>query len=157
LYNSIFFTNFKKADKPIENDWLKTQSCDIDDEESDAIIDIKSSWSKKQFPKTVKKALASLIKAGYDWQLQGYMTLYGRKKAVVAYCLTDTPEGLCEWEPADCHFMDDVDDNLRVTKVEFNHDPVKEAQIIARVQSCRIYALEYLNEILTDHGFSIAA
>jgi len=151
IYNSVFFTNYVKAEKPSSNDYLTTESCDIDDEKLDKIIDIKTSWSKKTFPKTKKNAYADAKKAGYPLQIQGYMSIFKRKKAEIAFCLVDTPEGLCQYENQTMHVMDDVDDQFRVTRIQYDHDPVLEAQIYARVELCRIYAVEYFNEIIADH------
>lgn len=156
LYNRVFFKSYKKADQPAENEYMTTVSCDIDaGEEEDKIIDIKSSWTLKTFPKTVKKAKASAIKAGYDWQLLGYMSIFKRKKSEVAYCFAETPEDLCQWEDQTLHTVDNdiVPEELLVTRVEFDFDALKEAQVFARVIQCRKHGLEYFNEILKDHGF----
>lgn len=152
LYNNVFFTNHEKADKPAENDYLKTLTCDIDDEPTDTVKDIKSSWSKKSFPKTVAKATDKAKKAGYPYQIQGYMSIYGRSKGEIAFCLTDTPEGLCEWENSSMHCMDDIDDEFKVTRVEYEHNEELEKQIYQRVVLCRFYACKYYRQILEDHG-----
>lgn len=151
LYNSVFFTNYEKVDEPKESDFIKTASCDIDTGEK--IIDIKSSFTKKTFPKTKAKAKKQAIKAGYEWQLLGYMMLYKRKKAEIAYCLVDTPENLCEYEDASLHVMDNLEPEFCVTRVEFEFDEVKASQIIERVKLCQKYAVEYYNEILNDHKY----
>lgn len=154
LYNSVFFTNHQKAFNPASNEYLTTQSCDIDSEEQDKIIDIKSSWSLKTFPKTKNQAMKAAKKSGYDWQLQGYMSIFGRSKAEIAYCFIETPEELCSYENQSVHTVNNeiVPEELLVTIAEFEFNKVAEAQIFARVELCRKYALEYFNEILEDHG-----
>jgi hypothetical protein len=49
LYNSVFFTNYKKNTERRNNDWI-TGECDIFT--GSKIIDIKSSWSLATFPAT---------------------------------------------------------------------------------------------------------
>lgn len=50
-----------------------------------AVIDIKSSFKKRSFD-------AADFKNIYYWQLMAYMWLTGKKFAMLAYCLNDTPE-----------------------------------------------------------------
>lgn len=156
LYNRVFFTNYEKAEKPDSNEFLKTQSCDIDDEANDKIIDIKSPWTKATLPKTKVAAFKSAIKAGYDWQLQSYMSIFKRKFAEVAFCFVETPEELCQWEEQSLHTVnnDIVPEELLITRVQFEFDPIKEAQMFARVKLCRKYAMEYFTLILKDHGIN---
>ena len=49
------------------------------------VIDTKTSWNLSTWR-------AAAIETLYEWQLQAYMHLTGRKRAVLAYCLVDTPE-----------------------------------------------------------------
>ena len=51
---------------------------------SDAIIDIKCSWDCFTFPYFDTK-----LNKAYWCQMQGYMALTGKKRAIVAYCLMD--------------------------------------------------------------------
>lgn len=68
-----------------ENDWLSGHA---DIVEADLITDTKCSWDAFTFlPKLIEP-----INKDYEYQLQGYMWLYGRKKARVSYCLVDTPD-----------------------------------------------------------------
>lgn len=57
----------------------------------DLVIDTKTSWSLRTWR-------AAEVTALYEWQLQAYMHLTDRKKAVLAYCLVDTPEVLIQDE-----------------------------------------------------------
>lgn len=61
---------------------------------NDLIIDIKSSWTLQTFPMH-KEDLPS---KDYEWQLQGYMNLTGKRDALLAYCLIDTPHSLVKDE-----------------------------------------------------------
>lgn len=60
----------------------------------DVIIDVKNSWSADTFP-LFEEVIPN---KGYYWQLQGYMSLTGRSKAKLIYCLMDTPLHLIEKE-----------------------------------------------------------
>lgn len=69
-----------------ENDWI-TGTCDIDHEALDTVFDNKSSWSLDTFPMFESE----IPDKGYEMQVQGYMSLYGRHHGAVVYTLTDTP------------------------------------------------------------------
>lgn len=56
--------------------------------EADVIIDTKSAWDIFTFFRNKTKSLSS----DYYWQMQGYMGLTGARKAIVAFCLVNTPE-----------------------------------------------------------------
>jgi len=156
LYNKVFFKDYKKATQSASNEYMKTEGCDIDDDVDDKIIDIKSPWTKKTMPKTVRKATESAKKSGYDWQLMSYMSIFKRKFGEVAYCFSETPEDLCQYEDQSLHTnnVEMTPEDLLITRVQYQFDAVKEAQIIAKVKLGRIYALEYFNEILKDHGIN---
>lgn len=79
-----------KNDKRMENDFL-TGECDTKTKEM--VIDAKSSWDINTFP-----LFETELDSDYEWQGQGYMELYGLKKCMVAYCLTDTPPDLIDRE-----------------------------------------------------------
>lgn len=51
---------------------------------SDMVIDTKTSWNLRTWR-------AAELTALYEWQLHAYMYLTDRNKAVLAYCLVDTP------------------------------------------------------------------
>lgn len=140
LFNEYFFTTFKKNEEHFLNDFITGTPDVYNDEE---VIDFKTSWSKKTFPKTKRKAYSSL----YEWQLRGYMMLLSVKKAKLVYCLIDTPEDLCEYEEDSLHNMKDLEPNKRITVLEFERDKQKEEEIIKRVKLAKEYASEYLNEI----------
>ena len=92
-----------KNDKRLENDFL-TGECDTKTKEM--VIDAKSSWDMNTFP-----LFETELDSDYEWQGQGYMELYGLKKCMVAYTLTDTPPDLIDRE---VHF--------RATKLGLDED-----------------------------------
>lgn len=154
VHNAVHFTSYRKAMLPNSNPFLVTDSCDIDDEKKDLVIDIKTPWSKKTFPKTKAKAYAAAKKAGYPYQLQGYMTIYGRSKAQISYGLIDTPEELCAYEDSSMHIVDHLPIELRNTVIDYEHSDKMELQIHNRVVLCRAHMQSYYEEILRDHGLT---
>lgn len=58
------------------------------------IIDVKNSWDCFTFPLFDSE----IENRDYYYQLQGYMELTGRKKAILAYVISDTPDHLIERE-----------------------------------------------------------
>jgi hypothetical protein len=86
LVDKKFYT---KNDIRKENDFI-TGECDIDDDE--IIIDTKLSYDYFSFiPKLIES-----IDDNYWYQMQGYMWLWNKKKARIAYCLVDTPDSIIE-------------------------------------------------------------
>lgn len=96
LYSRIKKRFYMKNEQYFENEFC-CGTPDILDEDAneEIVVDIKSSWDKETF-KTVKEKKS--IALGYLWQLRGYMALTNRKKAILAYCLVDTPPELIEKE-----------------------------------------------------------
>lgn len=93
LYSRIKKEFFKKNEEPLSNSFIKgTPDLYIGEiiSKAETIIDIKSSWDIYSFFRTISKP----INKTYYWQMQAYMALTGAKKAILAYCLIDTPEVL---------------------------------------------------------------
>ena len=74
-----------------ENEFM-TGLCDV--KLPDMIIDAKSSWDVFTFPYFAKE----VPDPEYITQLQVYMHLYDKPKAILAYCLVDAPQHLIERE-----------------------------------------------------------
>ncbi len=136
---------------------------------SDKIIDIKTSWNFFTFPLFCTENL----KKEYDWQVQGYMDLTGKEKAIIAYLLVNTPKILIEKEiyyaTKDYEFLtkeqyeeienyiikkytfDHLSKDLRIKMFEVKRDYKKIRAINKRVEECRKYIdiliYNYLNDI----------
>lgn len=143
LYNSVFFTSHKKNTERRTDDYL-TGECDI---AAGKIIDIKSSWSIETFP----IALIDCIDSGYEWQLRGYMKLWDRPAAQVAYCLVDTPEELIGYEDPEAHQVSHLPEHLRVTVWDIERDAEKEERIAEKVKAARLYYAEVIAEFDKAH------
>ena len=142
LYNEVHGTLYLKNTERLENEFI-TGECDINAE--DKIIDIKSSWSLETFPASPE----DVNNKDYEWQLRGYMMLYNKPKAELAYCMVSTPDYLLkEWDNWDIHKVDKHDPFLRVTTISFERDRDKERDIIDRVIECGKFYIEYRDSIL---------
>jgi len=144
LYNEVHGTLYLKNTERLSNEFI-TGECDIN--AGDKIIDIKSSWSLETFPASPEDIDA--VKTGYEWQLRGYLWLYDKPKAELAYCMVSTPDYLLkEWDNLDIHKVDKHDPFLRVTTISLERDTEKERQIMDRVIECGKFYIEYRDSIL---------
>jgi hypothetical protein len=142
LYNEVHGTLYLKNTERLSNEFI-TGECDINAE--DKIIDIKSSWSLETFPASPE----DVNNKDYEWQLRGYMMLYNKPKAELAYCMVSTPDYLLkEWDNLGIHKVDKHDPFLRVTTISFERDTEKEELIAQRVKDCREFYNEYKDSIL---------
>jgi hypothetical protein len=142
LYNEVHNTLYLKNTERLENEFI-TGECDINAE--DKIIDIKTSWSLETFPASPE----DVNNKDYEWQLRGYMMLYDKPKAELAYCMVSTPDYLLkDWDNYKIHKVDKHDPFLRVTTISFNRDPEKEQLIKERVIECGKFYIEYRDSIL---------
>lgn len=145
LYNSVFFTNYKKNTERKTNDWL-TGECDIFT--GDKIIDIKSSWSLPTFPATAEEGQNK----GYEWQLRAYMMLWNVDEAEIAYCMVNTPDELIKFEQEELHFVDHIPEHLRVTIVPYKREKELENKIKVKVEAAREYLANKVKQINQQHG-----
>lgn len=136
--------------------------------EAETIIDIKCSWDVFTYFKATTKDLNKQ----YYWQLQGYMALTGAQKAILAYCLINTPQPLVYQElkqleykfgnvsPTDKSYIraceeverlakyDDVPMHERVTEIEIDRNDADIERIYERVKECRKWMNENLFKTL---------
>lgn len=150
LYNSVFFTDYKKNTERRTNEWI-TGECDIFT--GSKIIDIKSSWSLATFPATS----AAGIDKGYEWQLRAYMMLWNVDDAEIAYCMVNTPDELIKYEQEELHYVDHIDEALRVTIVPYQRDRELENKIKFKVEAARKYLESLVVQIRAQHSILEAA
>lgn len=144
IYNRLFFTNHSKlveSDEYYElEDEFTTGHPDIVSKELKKVIDIKSSFTKKTFPKFAKDGKNS----NYEWQVKNYLRMLKWTHGEIAYVLTNTPEELLnDWDEPSLHYMDDLEDRLRVTivPIELTEDDIKFME--GRLKAAQKYASEY--------------
>ena len=147
LLNDATFNSYVKNEQRITNDWL-TGEADI--VTADEIIDVKSSWSLETFPAFAEDAESGVKKAGYEWQLRGYMMLYNKPKASIKYCMISTPESLLkDWDDRSIHKVDHIEPAKRISTVNFERDEAIEAKMVERYEVANKYYQMYLNELKT--------
>lgn len=141
MYNQVFMTDFEKNRERRTNDYLSGEPDAID---GDVILDIKSPWSLETFPLTSEDADSK----AYEWQMRGYMMLFDKPKAIIAYCMATTPEHLISpWDNADIHIVDHIDAKKRITTVEVLRDASIEDEMIARLKECQKFYNEYRTKV----------
>jgi hypothetical protein len=141
LLNAVRFTDYKKNETTVENDYLiGTADIVLDN----AIIDIKTSWSLETFPATPDEG----YKSEYEWQLRAYMMLYDKDVAELIYCMVTTwDEYLNEWENLQLHRVDHIDPEKRITVLSWVRDEDKEIQMIERLKLASEYYDEYYQQL----------
>ena len=142
LFNEVtgnFF--FKNADRK-SNGYI-TGECDIFDEDSNTIWDIKSSYSKK----THKIRIDVKENKTYFWQLVSYAELWDAKYAGLARCLVDTPEELISMkDDPDWHVVSHINPRLRCATASMEVTTELREQLMNRVK----LAHNKLQEMLSD-------
>jgi hypothetical protein len=146
-----------KNKEHLENDWISGTPDIIED---DNVLDIKTSWNIFTFAK------ADGFNKDYYWQLQGYMWLTGKDKAILAYTLVNTPEHLIYQEVQRKAFKqgimntdkeyqkleeevsyqmvyDDIPEDLRMKLFYFERNDEDIEKLKERIGDCR----EYLNSL----------
>lgn len=141
----------QKNEESFENDYITGTPDAIIDQ----IIDVKSSWSWETFPLMDSEIPSS----DYDWQLQCYMALTGKKSAQLVYTLLDTPMHLIEreayWYAKNNGFEElsdkmlqefvakmtysDIPEEMRYKSFSIDRDEVKIESINQRVLECRAF------------------
>ena len=145
LYNSVFFTSYKKNSERRENAYL-TGECDIFGD--GMVTDIKTSFSLETFPAIPSRIDSKL----YEWQLRGYMILWNSVRSRLAYCMIDTPSDLCQYDDESLHMVSHIDPSLRVTIKDFDFDQDKSDLIKIKCQAAQIQIERFIEDIATEHS-----
>jgi hypothetical protein len=161
LFSKIFgFFGMKKNEDFYENEFF-TGTPDLLHE--DYVIDIKTSWDGNTFPWFESE----IPTKDYVYQLQTYMNLTGKRKAVLAYCLTDAPEEMMQdevrrqgWQHKMIDITEDFEngvraqmtfghirEDLRVKIFEIDYDEELIIKMKERVIECRGYYDELMAEL----------
>lgn len=145
-------TRFRKYDKHVgrvSND-LITGECDVLDQSRKLIIDTKCTWDIGTHPFFKDEALDKVKKAGYDWQMQGYMWLYGCEQAYVDFWLFPCPaELLNDWDDIEqlVHMVEAIPLDERLTTVVIDRDESMIEKIKQKIPLCQEYYSMLSNEL----------
>jgi hypothetical protein len=145
LYNSVFFTSHVKNTERKTNDWF-TGECDIFT--GSGIIDLKSPWSLSTFPATS----AAGRDKDYEWQGRVYMNLWDVDEFEIAYCLVSTPPELIGYEREELHYVDEIPEVLRVTRVRYTRDRALEDRMKFKVEAANRYLDQVIRQIAEEHS-----
>ena len=153
LYNTVMQTNY------IKNSLTKKKHgfCGKPDLLSEhGAIKIVTSWDASTFPFFKDEVCKLIKKCGYDWQCRVYMMLFGIERALVSYCLVDTPTEtpngdllLHKWDDRSLHTFDGiVDCGKRVSMSEvIERDISIEQKMRERYEIANRYYQKYLEEL----------
>lgn len=142
LFNEVTCNFFFKNTERKSNSFI-TGECDIFDEDSNTIWDIKSSYSKK----THKIRIDVKENKTYFWQLVSYAELWDAKYAGLARCLVDTPEELISMkDDPDWHVVSHIDPRLRCAMASMEVTTELREQLMNRVKLAKNKLEEMLNE-----------
>ncbi len=159
FYNRVHFTNHSKLVEQDDDyeltDDISTGHPDITCHIDKKVIDIKLSYTKETFPKTIEEARNSV----YEWQVKDYL----RKMIVktgddswrhgeIAFILVSTPEeDVPPWEEPSLHYVDHLEDHLRYTIVPVYLSDEDIKHIERRAELAQQYASEYYNVLINKN------
>lgn len=139
----------KKNQERRENDWL-TGECDIYVPTRKLIIDTKCSWDIGSHPFFEDEAEEKAIKAGYDWQMQGYMWLWNCQQAQIDFVLLPTPiDLLSTYDSVEQHIdlVEQIPQRKRITSVTIKRDDKKIELIKERVEVAQKYYQQVIGKL----------
>lgn len=145
--NLAIFTDYRKSVSYLQKGHFHGHP-DIEDEEEQEIVDIKSSWNKKTFPKRPEDGKNS----DYEWQGKLYCYMKGWRKFKLCYVLMTTPEDLVpDNENDSLHYCNDLPLNLRVTYIDYELTDKDIEKIERREKAAVKYAEEYYKFLINKN------
>lgn len=148
LSGKVRFKQYVKHQGRWENN-LITGECDILDSNNDLIIDTKCTWDIGTHPFFQDEAQEKAKKAGYDWQMQGYMWLYGCQAAEVDFWLFPCPVELTnDWDDREqlIDLVEQIDLRERLTTVRYERDE----SMIQKIKDKIPHAQEYYSKLYQE-------
>lgn len=150
LYNEVKNT-FLQKNKTRMYYWhpnhgvLLTGECDLNEKLAGGVftktIDIKLAYSTESMPLFLEHG----DRKQYEWQLDGYNVLFRSDQSELAYCMISTPEPLIKrGEPENWHFVDHIDQELRLSTIERQRDSNRINQLMNRLALCKQEVLKLL-------------
>ncbi|MDP7806366.1 hypothetical protein [Acinetobacter baumannii] len=148
LSGKVRFRQLKKHSGRLENE-LITGECDALDLNNKLIIDTKCSWDIGTHPFFQDEAEEKAKKAGYDWQMQGYMWLYDCEVAEVDFWLLPCPIELTnDWDDREqlINLVEQIDLRERLTTVRYQRDE----SMIQKIKDKIPHAQEYYAKLYQE-------
>lgn len=143
---------FHKNTERRENGYL-TGECDIFDDKRKIIIDTKCSWDIGAHPFFQYEAEKKAQKAGYDWQMQGYMWLWDCPTAEIDFILLPTPAGLLSTYDSTERYIDlvnNIPEQFRIKTVVIERDDKAIEEIKKFHEKAKEYYVGLLQEFDKD-------
>lgn len=132
---------YQKNSERLNNGYL-TGECDIYDQKNRLIIDTKCTYSIDTHPFFQAEAEKKAIEAGYDWQMQGYLWLYGCDVAEIDFWLLPMPEDMLK-QYENRELMIEAIQSIplvkRVTTVQIKRNEVAIKQIQRKVEAAKLF------------------
>ncbi|KXZ65918.1 hypothetical protein AVENLUH5627_02648 [Acinetobacter venetianus] len=141
LSGKVRFRKLTKHSGRVNNDFI-TGECDVLDLDRKLIIDTKCCWDIGTHPFFQDEAQEKAKKAGYDWQMQGYMWLYDCEVAEVDFWLLPCPIELTnDWDDRDqlIDLVDKIDLRERLTTVRYERDESMIQKINDKIPHAQAY------------------
>lgn len=148
LSGKVRFRQYLKHEGRLENE-LITGECDILDLNNKLIIDTKCTWDIGTHPFFQDEAQEKAKKAGYDWQMQGYMWLYDCEQAMVDFWLLPCPIELTnDWDDREqlIDLVERIDLRERLTTVTYKRDEA----MIQKIKDKIPHAQEYYAKLYQE-------
>lgn len=148
LSGKVRFRQLQKYSGRVSND-LITGECDVLDLNNSLIIDTKCTWDIGTHPFFQDEAQEKAKKAGYDWQMQGYMWLYGCQVAEVDFWLFPCPVELTnDWDDREqlIDLVEQIDLRERLTTVRYERDE----SMIQKIKDKIPHAQEYYSKLYQE-------
>ena len=139
----------KKNNERRENDWV-TGECDVYVPTRRLIIDTKCSWDIGSHPFFTDEAEEKAKKAGYDYQMQGYMWLWECDEAQIDFVLFPTPfELLSTYDHSERYIdlVEQIPQDKRITTVTIKRDNEIIEKIKQRVEAAQDYYQELIAQM----------
>lgn len=148
LSGKVRFRQLQKYSGRVSND-LITGECDVLDLNNSLIIDTKCTWDIGSHPFFQDEAQEKSKKAGYDWQMQGYMWLYDCQAAEVDFWLFPCPVELTnDWDDREqlIDLVEQIDLRERLTTVRYERDE----SMIQKIKDKIPHAQEYYSKLYQE-------
>ena len=132
------------------SDGFISGECDLFDGPEREGFDLKTAWSAATFP-ILADDIGGSARTLYEWQARAYMALWDADRWSIAYALVNTPEHLVKFEPITLHFVDHIQEHMRLTIWTIERDAEKEKAMREKIIVAREYYAQVIAEFDATH------